>query len=410
EAAWNTWVAQRDAEIRDRLTRGDEDSIVNFLLFGTTFTRQPRATPHDIAKLGDRANVSEILAGRIEDMVAGIAAPGTNERLQFARQVVERRGIDPSTAAGKDQVRAYLVETLRRVLAEIDSFRKTIQSAKLLGDPSAVFAERSTLYRERGLSSDTSIYPDFALEQSLDEIRAKGLLAAGSVRRVAIVGPGLDFTDKGEGYDFYPQQTIQPFAVIDSLMRLGLAKPDALTVTTYDLSPRINQHLAAARERARAGTPYVVQLPRDTETNWEQPLIKYWERFGDRIGVDVKTPAPVVGIESVRMRAIRIRPAIVLSITPQDLNVVLQRPEGLAPGDRYDLIIATNILVYYDVFEQSLALVNVSKMLRPGGFLLSNNALFELPSTPMRSAGYTTAVYSDKPDDGDHIVWYQRQP
>jgi hypothetical protein len=35
-------------------------------------------------------------------------------------------------------------------------------------------------------------------------------------------------------------------------------------------------------------------------------------------------------------------------------------------GSLFDLIIATNVLVYYDVFEQTLALADVSKMLRPG--------------------------------------------
>jgi hypothetical protein len=41
------------------------------------------------------------------------------------------------------------------------------------------------------------------------------------------VGPGLDFADKQEGYDFYPLQTIQPFAVIDSLRVRKLAPPMA---------------------------------------------------------------------------------------------------------------------------------------------------------------------------------------
>ena len=67
----------------------------------------------------------------------------------------------------------------------------------------------------------------------------------GQVHRVAIVGPGLDFTDKAEGYDFYPVQTIQPFALADSLMRVQLAAPD-LTISTFDLSPRVNAHLSAA--------------------------------------------------------------------------------------------------------------------------------------------------------------------
>jgi len=56
-------------------------------------------------------------------------------------------------------------------------------------------------------------------------MKARGLLKAGAVMRVGIIGPGLDFTDKQEGFDFYPIQTVQPFAVMDSLLRLSLATP-----------------------------------------------------------------------------------------------------------------------------------------------------------------------------------------
>ncbi len=409
-AAWPGWVAKRDADIRARLARGDEDSLVNFMLFGVTFTRQPRATPRDIARFGEGRSIGDVLAARLDDLVAGIASPGANERLRFARRVAESRGIDPSTAAGRAQVRDLIVSVVARVLAELQNYTRAIESAKLLGDPSAEFAQRSTLYRDRGLSSDTSISPDFAIEQSLEAMKAQGLVAPGGVRRVAIVGPGLDFTDKGEGYDFYPQQTIQPFAVVDSLLRLGLAKAGDVRLTTYDLSPRINEHLAAARARALRGEAYTVQLVRDTEAGWTPELVRYWERFGDQIGAPAQPTAPPGGAGTLKTRAVRIRPALVALLTPEDLDVVLQRPEGLAPDERFDLIVATNILVYYDVFEQSLALANVSRMLKPGGFLLSNNALFELEATPIRSVGYHTSVYSSRPDDGDHIVWYRRMP
>jgi hypothetical protein len=45
EAAWPVWVARRNAQIRARLASGDEDSIVNFWLYGTTFTARARVTP-----------------------------------------------------------------------------------------------------------------------------------------------------------------------------------------------------------------------------------------------------------------------------------------------------------------------------------------------------------------------------
>src|SRR5262249_50941773 len=147
------------------------------------------------------------------------------------------------------------------------------------------------------------------------------------------------------------------------------------------------------------------QLPRDPQANWKPELVRYWESFGDQIGKPA-SPAPApAGLNELRLRAVRVTPAFVARVTPVDLNIVYQR---MSEPQNFDLIIATNILVYYDVFEQSLALANIESLLRDGGFLLSNNALLELPNSKMKSVDYLTVVYSDRPDDGDHIVWYQR--
>jgi hypothetical protein len=401
ESAWPGWVSQHDAKNRARLERGDEDSIVNLLLFGVTFTKQPRTKADDILKLAAQARSSEILQGRIvqgrvEDMVAGIASPGANERLQFARQVIERRGIDPKTPAGKNQARRYLEGEIKRVFVEYETYARA--------------PKPSLRFDDRGLSSDTSIFSDFAVEQTLAAIKSAGMLGAGSIRRVAIVGPGLDFTDKLEGYDFYPQQTFQPFAVIDSSIRLGLARRDDLRVTTFDLSLKINQHLEAARGRARAGGAYVLQLPLQTALHLNPDLVTYWKRFGDRIGEEAKPVMAPLTVGSVQLRAVRVPPAVVMAIVPRDLNIVLQRPEPLAPDEQFDLIVATNILIYYDAFEQSLALSNVAKMLRAGGFFLSNsNPTVILPTTPMDAVGSTNVVYTDQLNDKDRVVWCRRR-
>ena len=275
DSAWPGWVLQHDASIRSRLERGDEDSIVNLLLFGVTFTKQPRAKASDILAFAAEGRSTEMLRsplvqGRLEDMVAGIASPGTNERLQFARQVIERKGINPTTPAGKDQLRHYLEDEIGRVLAEYQTHTRGPELSLSFGD--------------RGLSSDTSIYTDFAIDQALEAINSSGKVAPGSVRRVAIVGPGLDFTNKREGYDFYPQQTFQPFAVIDSLIRLGLARKDELRVTTLDLSLRINHHLEAALARARGGEAYLLQLPLEADLHLNPNLVGYWKGFGGSIG------------------------------------------------------------------------------------------------------------------------------
>ena len=205
-----------------------------------------------------------------------------------------------------------------------------------------------------------------------------------------MIGPGLDFTDKAEGYDFYPQQTTQPFSVINSLLRLRLARAGDLRITTLDLSPRINGHLQAARRRAAAGEPYVVALPRDRDVPWRPICSRFWQAFGGSIGRRDEAALVAARRSRVDVRAVRVRPEVVLSIEVRDVNVVLERLAPLAAGEQFDLVVATNILVYYDVLEQALAVANIASMLRPGGFLLSNNALPQLPTTPMQLAGSST--------------------
>ena len=406
EAAWPSWVARRDAEIRARVEQGDEDSLVNLLLFGTTFTKQPRPSTRVLAALAvDPDAALRALSPRIDDFVAAMASPGANERMQFARQVVAHKGIDPVTVEGRSAARRFLEDRTRVVGAG-----SVVQSSRLL-DPDAELRDTLTVFRDRGLSSDTSIFIDHGIDQALTDIKAKGLFAAGAVRRVAIVGPGLDFTDKLEGYDFYPPQTIQPFALVDSLVRLGLAVPGAIQVTSFDLSARVIQHIDSARERAGRGQPYVLVLPRNIDRPWTASLVKYWQRIGDRVGAESRTAAPPAGAGRVQVRSVRVRPSVVLSTSARDLNIVLQRPDPLSAGDQFDLILATNILLYYDVFEQSLAAANIAEMLRPGGLFLSNNRIFELPSFPLSSVGFTDVTYMSLKgigETGDHIVWYRR--
>jgi SAM-dependent methyltransferase len=410
--AWREWAARRDADIRSRLKRGDEDSVVNFMLFGTSFTRHPRLTLGDIARINQKndqqeaAKAFELIRARANDLVQAVLAASANERVLFVRRMFEEKGYDLKKPEAKQAMVLDLLTGLSRVLDEQTSYGRLLEAARIQGDASQEFVVRSQLYKERGLSSDTSLPPNFAIERSLAALKAKGVLAPRSVRRVAIVGPGLDFTDKQDGFDFYPQQTIQPFAVIDSLMRLGLAKPNDLRLTTLDLSPRINDHLTRARTRAAHGTPYIVQLPRDEQ--WHTDLLAYWAKFGDQIGAVVLPAAPPTALGALKVRAISIRPNVVSLLSSEDVDIVLQHL-NVAPAEQFDLIIATNILVYYDTFEQSLALANIEQMLRPGGLLLSNNALLELPTLHMRSLGYESVAYSDREADGDHIVWYQRQ-
>ena len=97
---------------------------------------------------------------------------------------------------------------------------------------------------------------------------------------------------------------------------------------------------------------------------------------------------------------------MVSSIVPRDLNIVVERIPDLPPDERFDLVIATNVFVYYDTFAQTLALLNVASMLRPGGSLLSNQALIPVP--PLKAeVGHEKVTHSDR--QFDHVFWYQRR-
>jgi len=415
---WNEWVKSRDAEIRDRLAQGDADSVVNFLMFGTSFTAAPRLTAeqlHSISSQNSKEGQDQAAAvwqtrfeKRIQDLVRGMVEPGSNERLQFARRTLERASIRFSVAAPDEKAYAWLYENVKRVIREQASFQQALHSAKSLNNPVEEFAERSKLYKERGLSLDTSLPPDYALEVALKEMKRRGLLKPDSVKRVGIIGPGLDFTDKQEGFDFYPTQTVQPFAIMDSLLRLGLAKADELEMGALDLSPRVLEHVERARHAAERGGGYTIQLPRDPARAWNPELVAYWKQFGDRIGTPAAPAAVPPALKGVALRAVRVQPEFVRSMKTYDVDIVLQRAEFTDP-QKYDLLIATNILVYYGTFEQTLAMTNLATMLKPEGYLLTNNALLELPDSEMHSVGYQTVVYSERGDDGDHIIWYQHK-
>ena len=404
ESVWPDWVASRDAAIRARVQRGDEDSLVFFWYFGTSFTNLPPVTARNAPGLGGPEAAERMLQQRLDRLLDALSVPGADERVQFARSVVERRGISPSTPAGRAEARRYLGEIRARVVREYDEHQQALRSMQEQ-DSADALAGFATMYRERGLSSDTSVLAAFAVEQALSDLRAGGVLGDGAVRRAAVVGPGLDFANKDDGYDFYPVQTIQPFALADSLIRLGLASADDLAITTLDLSDRVNQHIESARRKARAGQGYVLHLPLDAVEAWNPELVAYWARAGDRIGRESQAIVPPSSAGRIRVRAVTIPPMRVLSVVPRDLNIVLERLDPPS-GMRFDAIVATNILVYYDAFEQALALANIAAMLRPGGILLSNTPV--PPTAGMKlSERFTTVSYSAR--QRDYLFWYTRQ-
>jgi len=108
----------------------------------------------------------------------------------------------------------------------------------------------------------------------------------------------------------------------------------------------------------------------------------------------------------VDLRAVRVRPSVSASLRAEDLNVVVQRLTPFAEERRFDLIVATNVLVYYDRFDQGLALGNIGAMLRPGGMFMTNYQVH--PPAPLEpEAGLVTPVFWDRQKNGDTIFGYR---
>jgi SAM-dependent methyltransferase len=400
EAKWKAWAQHEDDIIRARLQQGALDSMINLLLFGTSFTTQPRVvTMHDS---GDA-----VVQSRLDDLLQGLRNPGKNERLIFLRNILRGSGMDPDSSAGYEKTKAFVLENLRRVVQEQITFREQFDEATSESNQEAGLSKRSRVFRDRGISLDTTIVSSFGIEGALRDMKDRAVLPERSITRVAVIGPGLDFTDKGFGYDFYPLQTLQPFAVYDSLIRLGLAEPGKIDITAFDISREVLEHLRRAHDRAKTGENYVVQLPRESWP-WVAGAVQYWRSFGSEIGKPVAPIQPPPALKDLETRAVGIRPEVILSCKPIDLNIVFEQFDRSAKR-RFDLIIATNVFLYYDTVEQALALQNISTLLKPAGFLLTSDSLPRLPQIPMRSMGYTPVRYGEGGDWGDNIFWWQRQ-
>jgi len=373
-AAWPRWIQNHDREIRSRLVRGEEDTLVNFILFGVSFTDRPRVTPDNATE-----TALPLIDERIQKFIVAMAKPDS-DRLNLLNNLLTRLGYRIDTESERQRLRQYISQQVLRYLAERAEYRAAINRSPANATTSDNVTSR--LYKDRGLSVDTDFRPNYAIEQALAEVKRRGLLR--SVRRAAIVGPGLDFTDKDSGFDYYPLQTLQPFALVDSLLRLEMARASDLRVTVFDISSQSLDHISQAIPRARSRQPYTLQLVLDRTRAWNSGALNYWRRLGERIGSNVNPlPAPSQ-IRNVDRRAVRIAPEIVTALDPQPLNIVTQHIESTA-SQKFDLIVATNILLYYDRFEQALALLNIESMLNTGAVALFNDSVEDYTGLRLRS-------------------------
>lgn len=353
-----------------RVREGDLDHLVFYLLQSTRFTTLPPIEPALSAKaLFDSldakervlflrearvfpSRMPEDVRSRATELLRALDSPGGDPRLSYFRELVQ------SAFPGKRDLREAVVREYVRTMRFVYEKEFIAQRSARPQD------EVAGLYRTRGLSTDTAVEAGYLVHLGLSV--AKSLEPARRIRLVLIVGPGLDLAPRTALREEGPPESYQPWAVIDALLTLGLSSPDGLEVVAADINPRVVNHLR--RSKSKAPTLTLASEVRDSQTvKLTAEYRDYFARLGRGIGT-VGTPPAAPGSEDHLHKTVQVQPAIARILSAESLDIVTERLAGRA----FDLVIATNILPYFDDLELMLALSNIAAMLAPGGLFLHN--------------------------------------
>lgn len=310
-----------------------------------------------------------------QSALAEIASTASPAVLRLEREAVGGTGLPAVVLAQYERSMRFLYE------------KEFIAAAR--ADGAAAVA---ALYRDRALSTDTSVEAGYVVHLGLGMLQA--LEPSRRIRRVLIVGPGLDLAPRTGLLEIGSPQSYQPYAVIDSLAALGLARLDDLQVIGADVNDRVVSHLAGAKARGGALTLVTGIGDRDTVT-LAGDYRRYVGALGQATAEVLAPPALSSRYAGHLARALRFEPAVAQAIDAVRLDIVTDR---LADA-RLDLVVATNVFPYLSDVELTLALANIAAMLAPGGVLLHNEprplvgevtADLDLPVTHSRTAVLAT--------------------
>jgi hypothetical protein len=369
-SAFAGFLDQLNRAHAQRVREGDLDHLVFYLLQSTHFTRRPPIEPALSARAfveglpaaerdaflrgvpASPSRVSPDVRARVTALVRAMDSPDADARMAYFRALV-----DASVPARRDREAAIVREYLR---AMPFLYEKEFVAQRSPHGADAV----AKLYQARGLSTDTAVEAGYLVYLGLGVVKA--LEPDRRVRRVLIVGPGLDLAPRTGLLDASPPESYQPWAVIDALLALGLSSADTLEVVAADINPRVVEHLRGAS--GRAPTLRLASGIQETDSvALSREYRDYFERLGRAIG---KVEAGTATAGAPLVKTVRVDPAGARVLRADRLDVVTERLDA-AP---FDLVIATNILPYFDDTELALAMSSVAGMLAPGGVFLHNDA------------------------------------
>lgn len=361
-STFDTRIAALSSQARTRVREGDMEHLIHYVLQSTRFTRLPPIEP--------AINAREFLQARGSGAANPVfPTPAVEARVTAFLTAVDSSDRDPRLA----YFRALLADTAgggdRRVVLSAAYVRVMLflQQKEIFsrGRPESV----AQLYRTRGLSTDTAVESGYAVQVGLGVLKA--LEASRRIRRVLIVGPGIDLAPRTGMLEAGPPESYQPWAVIDALVGLGFSSLDDLEVVGADINPRVVAHLRAARQ-APPVLRLITGLGESGAVAFSQDYRDYFASLGRSVGSTRqggKAPAGHLA------KTVTVSKKAATTLRAEPLNIVTERLDG----ETFDLVIATNILPYFDNRELPLALSNISAMLSPGGVLLHNELRPSLP-------------------------------
>ena len=369
-STFDTYVERLGRTGAERVRDGDLEHLVHFVLQSGAFTSRPPLEPALAAQTlvdglppaertaflagGDlpAARLPPAVRGRMADLLRALDGPAAAAagRLADVRAIAESRLPDGAPARESALAREFF--RVARFL-----YQKEFGAAAA-APASGALAE---LYQQRGLSTDTAVEAGYLVSIGLGIL--KGLDGPARIRRVLIVGPGLDLAPRTALADERPAVSYQPWAVIDALLALRLADEEELDVVAADINPRVVAHL----QRAAAEAPTLTFSGEIRETDRVRLTDDYRAYLAD-LGRALGATSDLRTAGGALARIVRVRPEAAAVLDAAPLDILTERLTG-AP---FDLVIATNILPYFDDTAVALAVTNIAHMLAPGGWFLHN--------------------------------------
>jgi hypothetical protein len=378
ERSFEAFRQDHERRTQARVVEGDLDALVYYALQSTAFTKLPPVEPALSAKAfvegldvetrrrflsGETiasARVPAPVRQRLEALLPALREPPPRSRLEYLRDILQRQ---PKMGSGPEDVLLAQYVRAMRFLYEKEFV------AQRTGGADAV----ATLYRERGLSTDTAVEAGYVVHVGLATLKA--LDPSRRIRRVLIIGPGFDLAPRTGLIEAGPPESYQPYAVVDSLLSIGLARLEDLVVVGADVNPRVVDHLEGAGTHDVSGVSMtlVTGVGDAGAVTLQEDYRQYFNDIGRSIGVPLTAPVLPARYDGHLRKALRVRADVRRVVSGVGLDIATDRVT-LVGGGTFDLVVATNVLPYVDDTLLTMALANIAAMLEPGGAFLHNES------------------------------------